>query len=102
MATQVVPFENLKLVDQPTKDLVTGFIKITETKLENDCIIPSLVITTCILFYHLAEFFSICGKDMKLAKDSTLVQISSIDSQNKYEVARNTAYGNVIISNKYD
>ena len=91
-------FDKLKLVDQQTKDLVAGYIRIIEQQLDNDAIIPSLVITTCILFYHLSEFFSIYGEDMSVDEDCTLLQIACPGNK----ISRSTAYGNIKINNKYN
>ena len=101
MAT--VQFERLKSVDQKTTDLVMGFIRNAEKDLNADVIIPSLIMTTCILFYHLQELFSICGEYMNIDDESTLLQISCPDELRwQGQLARNTAYGNIKINNKYN
>ena len=57
-------FEDLKIIDERTKDLVKGYIR---KSVNEDSIIPSLVASICILFYHLREFFSICGDNMVIS-----------------------------------
>ena len=83
--------------------MVNGYIKQTEKELlDNDMIIPSLVITTCILFYHLGEFFTIWGDDVTVEDDLTTVKIKAISNTLRIEgYVRNTAYGNIIISKHY-
>ena len=91
-----VQFDKLKRVDQETKDVVTGFIKMIQTELDDDCIIPSLVVTKCILFYHLNEFFTVYGDHM-CTSDDTRTRLFIWDPH----ISRETGYGNVIIKNKY-
>ena len=91
-------FESLKQVDSNTKDLVNGYIK----GLGNDesTIIPSLVVSICILFYNLQEFFAICGDVMTI--DSTLTRLTTRKVEEKPFRRRCSCYGNVIITNKYE
>ena len=88
MAT--VSFDRLKLVDQRTKDLVEGFIK----KASHDIDIPSSIVSVCILFYYLGEFFSTCGDAMKIDDNKTILKACPL--------ARNTGYGNIRINNEYN
>ena len=90
-----VQFEKLKQVDQRTRDLVTGFIKSIEIQLNDDPIIPSLVVTICILFYHLGEIFTVCGDHMEVRDTGRGLSIF------EQRPTRETAYGNVIINDKY-
>ena len=62
-------FEWLKQVDLKTKDLVNGFIKTLVN--EEDTIVPSLMVSICILFYNLGEFFSVCGDGMIIDESAT-------------------------------
>ena len=89
--------ENLKYVDQNTKDLVIRFIKEMQAQKDGLPIIPSLVISICILFYHLKEYFTICGDYMKIDVDGRKVSSQHIDSSTWKS---NTVYGNVAMNNK--
>ena len=92
-----IQFDKLKQVDQETRDLVTGFIKMFETELDEHCIIPSLVVTTCILFYHLGEMFTVYGEHMDVELDEACTGLRIFD----IHITRETAYGNIRINNKY-
>ena len=72
-----LPLQEMKLVDQKTKDIVIGFIKIIENELSYGTIIPSLVITTCILFYHFPEFFTVYGDDITVNDTSTIITLTT-------------------------
>ena len=89
-----IPFEKLRSVDQKTKDLVEGFIR---SVLQNENI-PSLILTICISFYYLGEFFSICGKGMVIDDDMTMLKVCSLK---RGTFVRNTGYGNIKIENAY-
>lgn len=95
-------FESLKHINQKTKDLVSGYIKNMEKEL-NGSIIPSLIITTCILFFHAKEFFSKIGKFMMTDDESltTLRVSSNVDNPDSQKIARNSAYGSVVIHDKH-
>ena len=94
-------FDNLKNINQQTKDLVSLFIKNMEKEL-NGKIIPSLIITTCILFFYAKEFFSSIGEYMVTDDELLTLKISSNDNNpNSQKIARNSAYGNVVIDDKY-
>ena len=98
MAAVRVPFERLKFVDQATKDLVEGFIRNTSRTFSDDKVIPSLVVTICILFYHLVEFFSVCGKSMIIDDNMTILKVSVPNGK----LERMTGYGNIEITNRYN
>ena len=87
-------FEELKVVDSKTKDLVNGFVR----KLVNDesTIIPSLVVSICILFYNLKEFFTVCGEGMII--DETATKVTTKEAT----YGENSCYGNMIVSNEYE
>ena len=51
-------FERLKHIDQSVKDLVCGYIR---TVAGSDSV-PPLSDSTCLLFYHIAEYFTVIGK----------------------------------------
>ena len=97
-----VDFASLKKVDRKTKYLVTGFIRNVEKQLDQDMIIPALVLTTCILFYHLKEFFVVCGDEMIIDEKMTTVSILIPQKTIYSKFKRNTVYGNIGITNKYN
>ena len=88
-------FGNLRFVDERTNDLVTGFIR--EINPNSEITIPSLVSSSCILFYYLREYFTISGDRIAISDDK--LTASTIRAQN-FET--NTVYGNVSINNKYN
>ena len=79
-------------IDQRTKDLVIGYIK---SRLYNDQIIPSIIIATCILFYHIYEYFTVHGKHIMLDETSTIMSIHEAIACNAQSV-----YGNFCINGK--
>lgn len=87
---------NLKSIDPQIKDLVSGFIKQINTD-NSDTIIPSLVISICVLFYNIQEFFSVCGDGMMIEEDGSKVSMPM-----RRSFRGNSAYGNVDINDKYD
>ena len=102
MALQLEAF---KFVDQKTKDLVSGYIKQFENEYKNqtdkELLVPSLVVTTCILFYYLGEFFKHCGQAMSIDDTLTVLTIEYKGTDDIYDLQRNSAFGNVIIDDKY-
>merc|ERR1712023_259203 len=78
-------------------DLVSGYIRLAAQNF--DLICPSLIITTCILFYHLHEMFTVYGSYMTVDKLGKVLNM-----QKEYEPKppeSNTAYGNLDIDDKY-
>ena len=80
----------LNNVDQETSYLVSGYIRAIQKEF-NERIIPTEVIDLCIIYYFITEFFSKCGKDMKISADND----SFTTKLEGY--SWNTAYGNNII-----
>lgn len=89
-------FEDLKQVDERTKDLVNGFLKSMNN--DENSIIPSLIASICILFYNLQEFFTICGDDMII--DDTLTKVTTKAAVS--DDVKGSCYGNIKINNKFD
>ena len=88
-------FQDLKFIDQHEKDLVAGYFK--TLKQETDIIIPSIIVSITILFYHAKEFFTVCGSHMKIDKNSLRVT-TFLSSRLK----KDTCYGNIPINDQYD
>lgn len=85
----------LKDVDLYTEHLVIGYIRqIIRIELDEDEIIPSLIISICILFLWMKEYFTIHGEHMIL--DETL-KIIKMKAGNDIDVISNSAYGNIPI-----
>ena len=86
-------FEQLKQVEAKTKYLVDGFVKTLVN--DEDTIIPSLVVSICILFYDLQEFFTVCG-------DGMIIDETGMTLTTKGGGGDSSCYGNIIISNEYE
>ena len=87
----------MKDVDRRSMDLVTGYIRLADQELKNDLIIPSLVITTCISFYHLGEIFTVYGRHMTVDQSSKGLEMKIKYGDPKGR-KRSTAYGNIAIN----
>ena len=91
-----LPLEDLKLVKDEVKDLVNGFVR---TEVAQDTIIPSLVVSICILFYNLREYWNICGDGMVIEGDSQQI----LTSMSKQESpGYQNCYSHIPINDEYD
>ena len=78
-------FERLKHIDQSVKDLVCGYIR---TVAGSDSV-PPLSDSTCLLFYHIAEYFTVIGKGVHFDEKTQTLQSQELENC--------TTYGHVAI-----
>ena len=94
-------FETLKQVDERTKDIVFGYIRLSKT----ESMVPIEICYICLLFYHLiSEQFIECGEKMRIissneskGKVNDIVEMKEAEDR---EWAWITVHGNVIIDCK--
>lgn len=93
-------YHKIKYINQDVQDSVTGFIRECRDELpeENQYYdIPSLIIYTCILYYHIAEFFSKDhGPNMILSDNDSIVAIKKGENV-KHQIDYDIVFGNVKI-----
>ena len=75
MATET-SLEDVKKIDQRTKDCVFGFIRKSQTLLPDNNVyflIPSLVIHWILLYFNSIERFAVFSNKFEASKDNTIV-----------------------------
>ena len=90
-------YQKIKYIDQHTQDCVYGFIRQSRKELPLDNAyfdIPSLIIYTCILYYHLDEHFTDHGPNVTLSQNDTIAMIQE-GANIINEVPYDTIYGNI-------
>ena len=93
-------YQRIKYINQHIQDCVNGFIRESrkELPLNNPYYdIPSLIIYTCILYYHLNEHFTKHGPNVILSKNDSVIMIkkgANIINNVDYD----TIYGNIKIN----
>ena len=79
----------LKVVDDPSKDSVFGYIR--QSRLESkDSAIPTMIQYCCLKYYFINEYFSKCSAKLKLNCSKKMITSRGGSGNNR-------AYGNVVI-----
>lgn len=93
-------FQKLKFIDQHTQDCVYGFIRKNYQRLLLDDAyhaIPKLIFYTCVLYYHVAEYFTEYGPNVILSQDGSMVSIEQGKNFDENQIDYDTNYGNIEI-----
>ena len=90
-------FEEMKNVDQRSKDTVFGFIR--QQNQLFDLQIPSIILFICLQFYYLKEYFIKIGDGMILNENKNIIILTEDNKKNKYSYYKRTVYGNISTSN---
>ena len=81
--------EQLKTVEQDSKDVVNGYMKSMQTLLSLE-MIPPLIISLIILYYDIKEWFLVSGKNITISDEDNVIS--------SHELTACTAYGNLTIN----
>eukprot|EP01084_Bolivina_argentea_P098283 176636_1 len=90
-------YSEIKKYDQRTKDVIFGYVRDVQKLFNRNQTtyhnMPPLIVSTIFWFYHLAEYFSVCGDYITLQNNNNCAKCS------KYVSCGNSIYGNFKINN---